>query len=49
MVNHQTPDLIVSAACLVQRGAVLWLNWEQRKPDPPFFGHGRAAGSSHER
>jgi kynurenine formamidase len=41
MFNLQTPELIVTAAGLVKKGAVFTMNWEQEKPDPPLYGRGR--------
>jgi kynurenine formamidase len=41
MFNLQTPDVVVSAARLVRKGAVFAMNWEQEKPNPPLFGRGR--------
>ena len=36
-LNLLTPERIVAAARLVQRGAVFALNWKMRLPDPPLF------------
>ena len=36
-LNLQTPERIVAAAGLVQRGAVFPLNWSAGLPDPPLF------------
>ncbi|MEX2081152.1 MAG: cyclase family protein [Dehalococcoidia bacterium] len=40
MFNLQTPERIVSAARLVQRGAMFPLNWELELPNPPLYGRG---------
>jgi hypothetical protein len=53
-LNMLTPERIVAAASLIQRGAVFALNWNMRLPDPPLFerrsfGHevvGRPSGTS---
>ena len=37
-LNLLTPDRVVAAAGLVQRGAVFALNWSMGLPDPPLFG-----------
>lgn len=36
-LNLLTPERVVAAARLVQRGAVFALNWDMRLPDPPLF------------
>ncbi len=36
-LNLLTPERVVAAARLVQRGAVFALNWGMRLPDPPLF------------
>ncbi|MEX0781829.1 MAG: cyclase family protein [Dehalococcoidia bacterium] len=40
MFNLQTPEAIVEAARLVQRGAMFPLNWELELPNPPLYGRG---------
>lgn len=55
-LNMLTPERIVAAAGLVQRGAVFALNWSMRQPDPPLFGRasfehevtGHATSTSHD-
>jgi kynurenine formamidase len=56
LLNLLTPERIVDAARLVQRGAVFALNWDMRFPDPPLFGRapfehevtGGSTGTSHD-
>lgn len=38
LLNLLTPERVVAAARLVERGAVFALNWDMRFPDPPLFG-----------
>lgn len=40
MFNLQTPEAIVDAARLVQKGALFPLNWELELPNPPLYGRG---------
>jgi kynurenine formamidase len=40
-LNLLTPDCVVSASRLVQRGAVFSVNWSMRLPNPPLFGRAR--------
>lgn len=40
LFNLQTPERIVAAARLVQRGAMFPLNWELELPSPPLYGRG---------
>lgn len=55
-LNLLTPERIVDAAGLIQRGAVFALNWDMRLPGPPLFDRqpfthevtGSATGTSHD-
>ncbi len=40
-LNLLTPERVVEAAKLIQRGAVFPLNWDMRMPDPPLFSRAR--------
>lgn len=40
MFNLQTPERIVAAARLVQRGVMFPLNWDMELPNPPLFNRG---------
>ncbi len=40
-LNLLTPERVLAAAGLVQRGAVFALNWSMALPDPPLFGRGK--------
>jgi len=40
-LNLLTPERVVDAARLIQRGAVFPLNWDMRMPDPPLFSRAR--------
>ncbi len=42
-LNLLTPERVLAAAGLVQRGAVFALNWSMALPDPPLFGRGKFA------
>jgi hypothetical protein len=55
-LNLLTPERVVAAAALIQRGAVFALNWSMGLPDPPLFGRasfthevtGGGASTSHD-
>lgn len=40
MMNLQTPERIVDASRLIQKGAMFPLNWDLELPNPPLYGRG---------
>ena len=40
LFNLQTPETIIEASKLLQRGVMFPMNWDLELPDPPLFGRG---------